>query len=317
MGIKNTVRMLSIITMLVVVTGCSSKALETSASSDTNQDPELSNPNNPYSNSFKTDLSAIGSSGSLNATEASGLNSLSKSLETTNPQAESLEMSSAMQAQLEEILKAQGSTQLSSAQIQQLAQLKSLFLQALMQHCSAKISSLAPQPGEPMIGDWTASTGGTNNRTVGQFRIRGEFQGGFQSSGSSSRSDTQNPGYAYPLGTGKLVRLIAEGYEPTKGVLNVTADGNATMTSQGYSSKFTDSPRAAAALIYKSGVKQSQAVLTSSKSFIPEKYVEAMKEAGQCYRIALFMLSPAMDQMARQLPSNYAQLIKTRMLGLQ
>jgi len=150
--------------------------------------------------------------------------------------------------------------------------------------CTADASTLAPQSGEPLMGDWVATCTDTGALTYVYVTAKYPTKSG-------------------PFGTGMATFYSAAGYPSDVGAgmiaMNTQGDGSSYyLTTYGtYLATFTDKPTAgtAAAQLVSGGsgtCSTVAATLVTSRNPVPAKHVEAMSRLGACYRQAIVFISP-------------------------
>lgn len=148
--------------------------------------------------------------------------------------------------------------------------------------------------------------------------------------GGTSTSDTQNLGFANGLGLGDVkFKVVLEG---SNGIMNVNQNGIGSITVGKYKGKASDVAANGKPAPYAELTRPDEGsgkhvvkgctgtwVLSSAKSTnpIPEKYVEAMKIVGQCYRKALVLFTPGFQRLFKNMDPQLKRLIQLRLIGIQ
>jgi len=155
----------------------------------------------------------------------------------------------------------------------------------IMTACTTDAATLAPQPGEPLMGDWLATCTDTGEITYVYVTAKYPTQSG-----------------SFGTGLAKFYSAAANSSEAGVGMLamNTQGDGNAYyVTTYGtYLATFTDKPTAgtATAQLVSGGsggvCSRVAAALNASRNPIPKKHTEAMSRLGACYRQAMVFVSP-------------------------
>lgn len=290
---------------------------------------------NPFSDQFSGEFGGAlgdGSSGSLTQPEVTGLKNLFGELEGVNPQEETSDLPPELLAAFEEILRREAGGE-------DLFPQKLALAGQMLTHCTLEIGKYAPRPGEPLIGRWEGGKGkkggpgdGDDRRGTGKkkkksksnfsMQIGANFPGTFQKKRGVSRIDTRNEGFrgaGLPTGAPSFLVIGKEkGKKGFKGVMMASPNGVGQIRAGDWQGVVTDIPQSGIGKMFKGGKggKKYDVHLVSSGNMIPHKYHEAMKRAGQCFRQALFLMSPVMNKMFLGMDPQLAQLIKFRMLGL-
>ena len=190
-----------------------------------------------------------------------------------------------------------------------------LFRSQLIQACASKIVKLAPRAGQPLIGNW----GGTTCA----------FAGGKDGSGSGGFAfKVTDP---YSIGEGKGTPPDAPRFYKVEGGTNgrmaAGENGSGGIEAAPWAGNVSDrgnGGRAAAGSVVN---PQYQPIkggfnpctmgigLMQSENPIPENYVTSIRKAGQCFRQALYLISPTFDKMTQGMDPQMANYIRTQMLG--
>lgn len=233
--------------------------------------------------------------GSLSTTDQTALNNVAtESAAATTPEIESTQLPADIQQAVKQISTLQ-SQNLSPEQQAQLAAQKFQVAGALLQSCARQIADYAPQPGEPLQGNWQG-----NGAT---FTILGQF------------ARTVNSPKHGQVGLG-AARFIVSGNLFGQAIVQANPNGIAQFTSGAYSGALTDVPQAGNGYLFRNGSKTHDVRLVSTKNLFPVKYVDAMRRAGRCYMQAAFLMSPVADRLFRGMNPQLAQILRQRVLGL-
>lgn len=149
--------------------------------------------------------------------------------------------------------------------------------------CSKDAAALAPQAGEPLLGDWTATCTDTGELTY--VNVFGKYP-------SNSAG--------HPTGMATFWSVALNDSDAGAGQLSINSQGDAAAyyaTTYGtYLAYFTDKPTSGTATATNvSGAPECvtvTAALTVSRNPIPAKHVEAVQRLGACYRQAITLYSP-------------------------
>lgn len=161
----------------------------------------------------------------------------------------------------------------------------------MLQQCSAKAATLAPIPGQPLLGEWNGG-----GKCAVQFTVAGSGAGGKYTVSGTTNGTMQ----ADTAGNGAI------NAQPFSGnVKDNPVSGNGTLTNPSFFKT-------------KAGKKPCYVAvqLTGPTSPIPANYQEAMKEAGQCFRQALILMSPTFSQMFQGMDPALASQIQSKFLGI-
>jgi hypothetical protein len=155
----------------------------------------------------------------------------------------------------------------------------------IMTACMTDAATLAPQPGEPLMGDWLATCTDTGEITYVYVTAKYPTQSG-----------------SFGTGLAKFYSAAANTSDTGIGMLSLNTQGDANayyVTTYGtYLATFTDKPTAgtAAAPLVSGGsggvCSTVAAALSVSRNPIPKKHTEAMSRLGACYRQAMVFVSP-------------------------
>ncbi len=278
--------------------------------------------------------------GGLSQPDKQGLNMVIDDMAKVNPMNPLDEFEVQDESRMREIIKREATA--TADQKAQLAAMKMQLAGSMLSRCASNVSQYAPRPGEPLIGKW--SSPGCKNRKGRikikpfSFTVTATAAGGFsgnpanpssqQGSNGAVQVDTKfNHGIGVPLGDVILnVRGLPEqtgnsiGMADPSGQGHISADthrgqwkgdlidlphsGTGTLT---YSYRTDDGTRTCTAEVN----------LELPGSQIPEKHIEGMKKAGQCFRKALVLMSPLMDRMFQSMDPKLAQILQLRLLGMR
>lgn len=320
-------------------------------------DAPVENPNNPFSADLKgQDFSSdggdmnvgSGANGEVNAEDKQAIGNLLNEMDGVNPQDET-QMDPALVKQAEELLKRE-------AQGQDVSQMKMMLGAQMMQSCAQQVAELSPMPGEPLLGHWEGECNIQKNqkKTKKGGPLKMEITGGYSGlpngAGAGSNSQTQNRAvtsqptvntqYSTSNGTssqmppaGQVAFAVSISYQLKKnsgssnGSLRADASGQGQVSTSEWQGTLTDSPQSGTGtlkgqVLEKPNAKKKKDCngkvdLIQSKNPIPEKYLEGMKKAGQCYRQALFFMSPMMDKLFKNMDPKMSQTLQTQMLGVK
>lgn len=155
----------------------------------------------------------------------------------------------------------------------------------IMTACATDAATLAPQPGEPLMGDWLATCTDTGEITYVYVTAKYPTQSG-----------------SFGTGLAKFYSAAANSSDAGIGMLSLNTQGDANayyVTTYGtYLATFTDKPTAGTAVAQlvsggSGGVCSTvAAALSVSRNPIPKKHTEAMSRLGACYRQAMVFVSP-------------------------
>ena len=281
-----------------------------------------------------------GARGGITQTDRDSIRRLFDDMAEVNPLEEEVDFPPDLERELTTVTKARPTTsdEINQAQMQKMA-----LAGKMLGHCAEKIAGYAPRPGEPLVGSWSGQCQKTKyNSGRVRFEVSATSQGLDQNLSSQNRSistslNGNNRGGATALPVGELLYRVT-GDPNIKGSMAAGPDGVAQLQLQApekihkksqYSSLegfLTDVPQAGTGRIQFPGINKygiggkkgcaANVHLDQSRSLVPEKYIEGMKKAGQCFRKALVLMSPLMDRMFRNMDPALAQILQSRMLGI-
>lgn len=201
---------------------------------------------------------------------------------------------------------------------QDTTQMRYALMGKMLTECANSVSQYTPAPGEPYLGKWAYSCG-ASYPVFSNWDMKGEY-----ASRDSAGIPLGNPkisykGILYGTPDGKTLTGAGSGTVTVQSSGKGEANGNWVGYIDGdaypytWKCSLTDQPSAATGACVSTPLWEkcpsTPGKLVTSSSPIPQKYAEAMKKMGACYRKAITMVSPILwGYMATLPPSTQGQL---------
>lgn len=276
---------------LIFAIGCQKKSSKLSGLQDDEEAP--TNFDTSYDDTGLTDSLNQGGS-TLTDADKSALTNLSAQTADVAPDDGANILSQALAQEMKRLLEEEKAGKDVAAQ-------KMALAGQMMKECSARIAELAPRPGQPLTGSYVGKDCSTKKDV--KFDIIDPYDRG--------------KGRGVPNGAPPLYKVSGA----TNGKMTANAQGSGKIEGTGWQGTVSDTGlngRAAAGEVVSGRCTMGIGMeSTGSRNPIPENYIEAMRRAGACFRQTLFLISPVMDNMFKNMNPALANILKMKMLGFQ
>lgn len=296
-------RHLRLLAALLIISACAGNA---NRSSLNEQDGDL--PFNPGREPFDPDTkSSLGSalsngSGGLTSADQTALKALFDETDDVNTNDELAALSEAVQAEFKRIQdeERRTGTLMAGRRVQ--------LMQSAFQDCTRRAAEGGPKPGQTLQGRWEGHGCATNAK---------------KSRGTKKSKDAAGPALMINIaGQASPNRFPVSG--ATSGVMGAQKDGTGVIAAQPWAGQLSDHTFTGVLNHPKYQRKNGQDYpctmevgLRASTNPIPENHVLAMKVMGKCYKQALFLANPMLDNAFKKMDPALVQLLQNKMLGIR
>jgi len=277
--------------MLVLAIGCQKKSSKLSDEMTDEEGP--TNFDTSYDDTGLTDsLNNAGST--LTEADKSALTDLSAQTADVAPDDGANILSQALAQEMKRLLEEEKAGKDVAAQ-------KMALAGQMMKECATRVAELAPRPGQPLAGSYVGKDC-TTKKDV-KFDIVDPYDRG--------------KGKGVPNGAPTLYKVSGA----SNGRMTAAINGTGKIEGTPWAGQVSDtglSGRAAAGEVINGRCTMGIGMeSTGSRNPIPENYIEGMRRAGACFRQTLFLISPVMDNMFKNMNPALANILKMKMLGFQ